>query len=63
MILWDHMVSNTELRGGGDSVVSNKVQKKKKKKKKKQEIEDVFLSRINRFSERKFKGKKTVRYN
>ena len=59
------MVSNTELRGGGDSVVSNKLQKekKKKKKKKKQEIEDVFLSRINRFSERKFKGKKTVRYN
>ena len=37
MILWDHMVSNTELRGGGDSVVSNRVEKKKKKKK--QEID------------------------
>ena len=31
MILWDHAVSNTELRGGGDSVVPNRVQKKKKK--------------------------------
>ena len=30
MILRDHMVSNTELRGGGDSVVPNRVQKKKK---------------------------------
>ena len=31
MILRDHMVSNTELGGGGDSVVPNRVQKKKKK--------------------------------
>ena len=35
MILWDHMVSNTELRGGGDSFVSNRVQKEKKKKSRK----------------------------
>ena len=32
MILRDHMVSNTELRGGGDSVVPNRVQKKKSRK-------------------------------